>query len=256
MNSVIFFKEELIAPDTVLCSGARARHLFETHELRAGREVQVALYQGQRGRGTVTEAATDRVVLKIALNLPPLTRQHTEVVLAVPRPQTIKKVLLSCAQLGIAAVHFIKSENVEKSYLQSKSLRAEEIEREVLKGLEQSGDSIPPEVAVHRSFRQFCGELLPQRLKLLGGSCKRFIAHTDQNSSEALSLGAALDPQYPVVVAFGPEAGWTPAELERFRELGFSVVGLGERILRVETALVFLLGQIALLRAVSPKPAQ
>lgn len=45
-----------------------------------------------------------------------------------------------------------------------------------------------------------------------------------------------------VVLAIGPEGGWTDSELEGLEEMGFSRVGLGERVLRSETAVVVALG--------------
>ena len=64
--------------------------------------------------------------------------------------------------------------------------------------------------------------------------------------------GRADDDSHPageelrVDLLIGPEGGFIPFELELFRECGFEFVGLGARILRVETAVVALLGQQAL----------
>ena len=49
-------------------------------------------------------------------------------------------------------------------------------------------------------------------------------------------------------MAIGPERGWSDAEVDLFTQHGFTPVGLGERVVRVELALVFLLGKLSLLR--------
>ena len=41
-----------------------------------------------------------------------------------------------------------------------------------------------------------------------------------------------------VLLALGPEGGWTGAELELFREAGWSTASLGNMILRAETAVI------------------
>ena len=51
----------------------------------------------------------------------------------------------------------------------------------------------------------------------------------------------------PVLVAVGPEGGWIPREVETFPRFGFSVVRLGESVLRTEHAVAVLLGQLGLL---------
>lgn len=44
-----------------------------------------------------------------------------------------------------------------------------------------------------------------------------------------------------VVFAIGPEGGWTPEELTQFYTYGFQSVSLGDRILRSETAALYLM---------------
>jgi 16S rRNA (uracil1498-N3)-methyltransferase len=41
-----------------------------------------------------------------------------------------------------------------------------------------------------------------------------------------------------IVLAFGPEGGWTEAEIDLFREAGWVSASLGSTILRAETAAV------------------
>ena len=41
-----------------------------------------------------------------------------------------------------------------------------------------------------------------------------------------------------IVLALGPEGGWTPSELELFRDAGWIAASLGNTILRAETAAI------------------
>ena len=60
----------------------------------------------------------------------------------------------------------------------------------------------------------------------------------------------ALDPtssakcQVPSAIIIGPEGGFIPFEIDAFRKAGCRVVTLGERVLRVETAVVALLAKM------------
>ena len=60
-------------------------------------------------------------------------------------------------------------------------------------------------------------------------------------SEEQLSLKQALEShsaEAGVIVAVGPEGGWTPAELKLFQQSGWMSASLGDTILRAETAAI------------------
>uniref|UniRef100_UPI00196A0BED 16S rRNA (uracil(1498)-N(3))-methyltransferase n=1 Tax=Myxococcus sp. CA018 TaxID=2651864 RepID=UPI00196A0BED len=66
------------------------------------------------------------------------------------------------------------------------------------------------------------------------------------------ALGVGLAQR--VVLAIGPDGGWVPFEADLLEAHGFHPFSLGPRILRVETAVPVLLGQVALLREDTTAP--
>jgi RsmE family RNA methyltransferase len=46
-----------------------------------------------------------------------------------------------------------------------------------------------------------------------------------------------VDSKGPISLAIGPEGGFIPYEIDKLNEVGFKTVHLGQRILRVETAI-------------------
>ncbi len=58
------------------------------------------------------------------------------------------------------------------------------------------------------------------------------------------TLVAELGADEPITFAFGPEGGWTDAELASFSAAGFVSASLGERILRTETAAMAVMSAI------------
>lgn len=49
----------------------------------------------------------------------------------------------------------------------------------------------------------------------------------------------------PIILAIGPEGGWTKEELTDLITMGFKVVNMGDRILKVETALISLYSKVS-----------
>jgi 16S rRNA (uracil1498-N3)-methyltransferase len=71
----------------------------------------------------------------------------------------------------------------------------------------------------------------------------RLMGHPGGSPASAALGGAA--PADPVWLAVGPEGGFTDDEVALARSAGWQAIGLGERILRVETAAVWLAAVVA-----------
>jgi 16S rRNA (uracil1498-N3)-methyltransferase len=249
MNSLIILADECVGDKQAILTGDRARYAYETHELRQGACCRVALLGGLRGDGIVEEATRDRVVMAITLTLAPLERVPIDLIVGVPRPQTVKKVIQAAVMLGVRSLHFVKSELGEKSYLQSRALSEEGILEEGAKALEQIWDSRLPTIEVHRNFSYFMRNKLPPLTQEEGVACLL----ADPTGRELTTADKPL-VRLAQVVAIGPERGWSEGEVKIFKYSGFSVVGLGERVVRVEVALVFLIGQLRLVQEPYEKP--
>ena len=140
--------------------------------------------------------------------------------------------------MGVKRIVLLGSWRVEKSYWASPHLEAEAMRGELLLGLEQGRDTVLPEVLLRRLFKPFVEDeldaVLPEPVRLL--------AHP----AGAPSLGA-LDPTGSrAALAIGPEGGWTPYEAEQLRRRGFVPFSLGPRVLRVDAAVPYAVGQAAL----------
>jgi RsmE family RNA methyltransferase len=207
---------------------------------------------GLRGEGRILSASLERVTLALDVESARLDPIPVTLIVGVSRPQTVKKVIQAAVMFGVSSLHFVRSEQGEKSYLQSRGLDEDQIQEEVIKALEQVWDSRAPEIVVHRTFSYFIDKKLPLLVSSAqegapDGKVLKLIAHP---GGAPLSCGDVSRVENAhAIVAVGPERGWSDNEVEIFQRFGFEVVGLGERVVRVELALVFLLGKLALLRA-------
>ena len=245
VNSLILLPEECISQSRAELVGSRALYAYETHEARAGESVRIGILGGAKGEALIESATRDRVVLETRFfeeASPPLP---IDLIMGVPRPQTVKKVIQAAVMLGARSVHFVRSELGEKSYLSSHALEDESLHEETVKALEQVWETISPEIKVHRTFSYFLKNHYPS-IATYSGQALSMVAHPQGH--ELVVADAPRVRAAPLILAIGPERGWSDDEVSAFRSCGFEVVGLGSRVVRVETALVLLMGQINLLR--------
>lgn len=252
MNSLVLFPQEVCDTAVAVLEGARARYAFDTHGVREGQSLKVAVMGGRRGQGRILLASTDKVTIELLLSDECLEPIPVSLLVGVSRPQTIKKVIQAAVMFGVSSLHFVKSEKGDKSYLQSRSLDDENIEEEALKALEQIWDSRRPEIVVHRTFSYFMENKLSTVAETLMrdsgvSQVHKIVAHP--GGAPLRCDDAALLQGAGSIIAIGPERGWSEGEIDVFDRSGFRRVGLGDRVVRVELALVFLLGKLDLLRS-------
>lgn len=257
MNSLIVLPQEIRDGSIAVLSGPRARYALDTHGVREGQSLKVAVMDGMRGEGRILSASMDEVSISITLSESGLKPTPVSLIVGVSRPQTVKKVIQSAVMFGVSSLHFVRSERGEKSYLQSRSLDADQIEEETIKAMEQVWDSRRPEILAHRSFSYFMDQKFPSLVEATrrageGGTVVKLLAHPGGSSLTCTDSPRVSDAS--AVIAIGPERGWSDGEVQAFEESGFQRIGLGERVFRVELALVFLLGQLAILRTSAGSP--
>lgn len=245
MNLILLFPDDFAENGTVRLSGRRARHIHEVHRAREGDSLTVGRVDGPIGKGTVLSVGPDEVCLSVVLSEEPPPPSGLDLLLALPRPKVLRRVLQAAASLGARRIVLVNAQRVEKSYFDTPFLETAEIRRNLVLGLEQARDTVLPSVEIRKRFRPFVEDELDSFWP--GATCARLLAHPGTAGGPA-GLGAAR-AGLPAVLAVGPEGGWVPFEVELLVAHGFQPFDLGPRILRVETALPFAFGQILHSRA-------
>ena len=239
MNLMLLFSADfLAAPDrAVITDPRRLRHLNRVIRPKLGDTVTVGLLNGPIGEGEVRALSDREAVLEVAWERPPPRALPVTLLMALPRPKSLFKLLQPAATMGVKAIHLFNCSRVDKSYWQSRLLEQEALREHLLLGLEQARDTLLPTVTLHRLFAPFVNDALPL---ILPPGARRVLAHPAPDA-------APCPPAWtePVVLALGPERGLVPHEVNALEERGFEVVALGERVLKTEQALMVLLGRAA-----------
>ncbi len=223
--------------------GRRAKHIREVHRVRPRDVLRVGLVDSLLGEGEVLQVDRDEVRLKVELTEPPPEPSGIALALAMPRPKVLRRLLSQVASMGLKKVVVVRAARVEESYFDSPLVAPDAVHKALLLGLEQARDTRLPEVEIGLRFQPFVGDQVPSRWP---GPVPKLVAHpAGERLLEACPVGREPDP---VLVAVGPEGGFVPFEVELLERTGFCAFSLGPRILRVETAVPALVGQLDLLR--------
>ena len=234
MNLLLLEDGDFIAPDRVRLQGRRLQHLREVHRAECGDSLRVGRLGGLMGRGELLSLDAVQAELQISLDTPPPAKLPLTLLLAVPRPKMLKRVLQTVSAMGVARLVLLNSYRVEKSFWQTPFLEPDAIREQLILGLEQARDTVLPEVTLEKRFKPFVEDRLPA----LAEGTQGLTGHP----GDYPACPRAVDG--PVTLAIGPEGGWIPYEVELLRLAGLQPVQLGERILRVETAVPALLARL------------
>lgn len=245
MNIILLDRAEIQENNRVLLRGERAEHLVKVLRVRQGDRVRVGVISGSLGHGQILslrEKYPFTAGLRVELTAPPPPMPRLDLILALPRPIMLQRILSQATALGIGRFFIIHSRRVEKSFWQTTLLRQQEYTGYLRKGLEQAAvDTRLPEVYQYPRFKPFIQDIFPQ--------WKREYQHfvlADPSGDSLLSAGLSEKPGR-VVFAVGPEGGWIEYEKEQFQNQGFCACAMGERILKVDTAVTALHARISLL---------
>jgi RsmE family RNA methyltransferase len=231
MNLLLLLPEELRPDGIAELTGRRLVHAREVLRAGEGDALRVGVVGGRIGTGQILRLDDRALVLRFEAREEPPPRAGVDLLLALPRPKALRKVLPAVASLGVDRVVLLNAARVEKSFWGASALA--EARALMLLGLEQARDTRLPELLVRERFRPF----VEDELDGLVGSVSRLLAHPH---APALA-GRPVDR---FALAIGPEGGWVPFELDLLKTYGFTPFSLGPRPLRVEVAVPYALGAL------------
>jgi len=236
VNLVLLLPEDLVAPERARLIGRRLAHVREVHRAAVGDDLAVGLLGGKMGRGRVLRLDDEVLELSLTLEQDPPPKLPLTLVVALPRPKVLNRVVAASASLGAARLVLVNAWKVEKAYWSSPRMAPENLRQQLILGLEQAKDTVLPELRLARLFRPFVEDELPA---LVGGGTG-LVAHPGSAQPFPAVLAA------PLTLAIGPEGGWIDAEVQSLLRAGLRPLDLGPRILRTETALAALVGRLGL----------
>lgn len=225
MNLILFRPEECVR--LLAADDPRARHVIDVLRRRPGESFDCGLLNGPRGRAELV--AQDSAGLHLAFSWdpdPPPPLAPVTLLVGLPRPQTVRKIIREATTLGVARLVFFTAERAEPSYGDATLWTSGEVERLSVAAAEQAFCTRLPRIERIESLDA----------ALLASDPAAATRLALDNYEAPCGLGEAPLRGAPALLAVGPERGWAGAEREAFRRAGFTLAHLGARVLRTETA--------------------
>jgi len=236
MNIVLLEPSEIVEQRAFI-DDERAKHIAKILRAAPGDSIRVGVVDGKIGQGvigTIHSRPPYALDMRVVFDESPPPPSRVDLVVALPRPIMFKRVLSQATTLGVKNFHIINASRVEKSFWDARAIEPHAYRSHLLKGLEQAVDTRLPRICFHRGFESFIEKKIPalkqeyDHLVMADPRCTNSVRELVENS------------QGRVLLAVGPEGGWIDYEVDKMVTSGFKGLGLGSRILRVDTAVIAL----------------
>ena len=245
MNRILFERNEIV-DGVATFGGARAEHVLGVLHGEVGQTLKTGEVNGGVGTGEILEivrggsGAEARVRVRVRHEEESL-RPWADVILAPPRPRVMKRLLPQLAAMGVGRIVLVGAKKVEKDFWGATLLKEENYRPLLVDGLMQCGASILPELVCRRAFRRFVAD----ELDAMFPTTRRVVAHPYANPPLPSCPSCSSCVSDRLLLAIGPEGGWTDDEVGLLETRGFRRYSLGPRILRTDTATIALLARLS-----------
>lgn len=214
-----------VEEDRAYLLGPNAAHLFRVLRAKAGQEFDVAA-NGVLRRGTIVEASVDQVEFQLGQEVQSTALPHITVYLSIFKFDRMEWALEKLTELGVSSIVPIIAQRTEQHLAKAAGKRVERWRKLAREAAQQARRIAPPEIAEPLALKKAIAEELSARVVL-------------SEVEEHIGLRSILAGcRPPLALAFGPEGGWSEAELAEFNENAWQSASLGHTILRAETAAI------------------
>ncbi|HBR30952.1 MAG: 16S rRNA (uracil(1498)-N(3))-methyltransferase [Eubacteriales bacterium] len=227
--------------DTVRISGSDAHHILNVLRLRRGEKILVCDMKRTEFDGTITEISDGELSVILSGSRQSSSEFPFSVNLyqGVPKGDKLDTIVQKAVELGVTSViPVICERSVSKPDEKAFAKKIERLNRIAASASSQCGRGILPKVLPPLSFSNACKEMKCSEIS--------FICYEGDGT---VPIKTFLCEKKPGSISFliGPEGGLSAGEVNTAIAHDIPIVGLGNRILRTETAGSFVLSAISVL---------
>ncbi|WP_434353799.1 16S rRNA (uracil(1498)-N(3))-methyltransferase [Psychrobacter sp. HD31] len=245
MNILLLPPKTIENNQAIITDIMQCQHVKQVLKSNVGDVIKVGQLGGKIGTANVSQITDTNIVLNnVKLTQPPPSKLNLTVILALPRPKVLRRLIMDMTAMGVKHIILVNSYKTQKSYWQSPMLNR--LDEFVLEGLQQGVDTIPPKIELKKRFKPFVEDDLAGLMKHSDNSSDvaGLVAHPYTNNSwyDFFNKAIKQDTGLPPVLWIGAEGGWIDYEVALLKQHGCLPVSLGQRILRTEAVVNNMVG--------------
>jgi 16S rRNA (uracil1498-N3)-methyltransferase len=213
--------------DRAALVGAHAEHLAVVLRVRAGQSFEIVT--GEKARlGRVTAISPQRVEFELGEDVVGGELPRINLLMAIYKFDRMEWAIEKCTELGVARMIPVIARRTDPHLARAAAARVDRWQRVVRQAAEQSRRPTTPTVDLPVKLADIINLPAPTRILLA-------------ESAREITLKDALNHHAPggeLLLALGPEGGWSDDEVALFGKNGWVAATLGATILRAETAAI------------------
>ncbi len=206
-------------------TGGHADHLSRVLRARVGQEFDIATGPLVRC-GRIVSISDTRVEFELGEEVSAALPANVTLLLAIFKFDRMEWAIEKCTELGVARIVPVIARRTDPHLAAASAKRADRWRRLALQASEQSRRAAPPEIAAAMKLKEATG---------LPGAVRIVLAESENQTPLRDTL---VSGEGEILLAVGPEGGWTEDELQLFQATGWIAASLGPTILRAETAAI------------------
>ena len=214
-----------VSGDRAALVGEHAGHLVRVLRARVGEDFDIATGVVVR-RGRITSVADDRVEFELSEEVSAAGLSEITLILAIFKFDRMEWAIEKCTELGVSRIVPAIARRTDIHLAAASAKRVERWQRIARQASEQSRRAAPPKIVAPIKVAEALN--FPAALRIVLAESEDRTLLRDEVKPQAANYG--------IVLAVGPEGGWTEHELQSFQQAGWISASLGNTILRAETA--------------------
>jgi RNA methyltransferase, RsmE family len=225
MNTIIFKDENdaRLIPN----SDPRAEHIRTVLKASDGDEIFAGIANGPLFKAKIHKGAEGYTLSeeRVILDNPP--QLNADIYVSFARPQITKRILFEAACFGVKSVNFYPASKGEADYAKSSLFASQEFTEHLIRGAEQACATNIPQVKIFKNLQDTLENIDPNSVKLA------------PDLYEATSgFPKNISPDQKISIVFGSERGFSNPDRDLLRQHDFTLISLGPRTLRTDTAII------------------
>jgi 16S rRNA (uracil1498-N3)-methyltransferase len=224
----VYIPPERITGEQIALQSREARYILTVLRLGPGDKVTVFDGTGNEYRTELAEDYDSGMYLAILERSRPARESPVRIALgqALLKGERMKFVIQKATELGAARIiPLVTSRTIPLVEGDRESLRIERWQRIAQEAAKQSGRTMVPEIEAIHELADFLAQATGARIMLWEGE-----------PAPLREVAKKIDAHAGITLLIGPEGGFAEQEVTAAQAQGFLVAGLGQRVLRAETA--------------------